>query len=75
MNKVLLFQGLFSSLKVRVCPKLLFSLLDRLVIEEIAFGFLAIIGETHEDCDAFVSDQLLESMGETFREPGEIDEY
>ena len=50
------------------------SLLDRFVIDELAFGFSDIIDETHEDCDVVVSDQLLESMGETSREPGDIDE-
>ena len=50
------------------------SLLDKLLSDEVAFGFSDIISETHEDCDVFVSDQLLESMGETSRDPGEIDE-
>ena len=64
------FYGLMGELETNFEP----SLLDRFVIDELAFGFSDIIDETHEDCDVVVSDQLLESMGETSREPGDIDE-
>jgi hypothetical protein len=42
-------------------------------IDSKAFGFYDILIETYESCDAFVSDQLLESIGGS-RDVGEIDE-
>lgn len=42
-------------------------------IDSRAFGFEAILSQTFEDCDAFVSDELLENIQDS-RAIGEIDE-
>ena len=46
----------------------------KFLIDGRAFGFGDLINQTYEDCDVFVSDQLLQSIGETSRDLGEIDE-
>ena len=46
----------------------------KFLIDVRAFGFGNILRQTYEDCDVFVSDELLKSIEENSRDVGEIDE-
>jgi hypothetical protein len=51
-----------------------FEPLTKFVIDVKAFEFGDLINQTYEDCDVFVWGPLLQSIGETYRDLGEIDE-
>jgi len=65
---VLKFNQLIHELKTSFKPA------TKLLIDIRAFGFGQILREIYEDCDVFVSNELLKSIGETWRDPGEIDD-
>ena len=67
-SHVLEFNQLIHELKTSFKPA------TKLLIDIRAFGFGQILREIYEDCDVFVSDELLKSIGETSRDPGEIDD-
>jgi hypothetical protein len=47
---------------------------NKFQIDVRAFGFGSILFQTYEDCNVFVSDKILESIEENFRDIGEINE-
>jgi hypothetical protein len=47
---------------------------NKFQIDVRAFGFGSILSQTYEDCDVFVSDKILESIEENFRDIGKINE-
>ena len=63
----LMTQLQFSTLEINV------EFFNKFSLDSNAFGVTEIIDSVEEDCDAFVSDELLVEIGSA-REKGEIDE-
>ena len=66
-NHIFEFNELMSQLEIN------FEFLNKFNLDVNAFGFADIIDLVYEDCDSFISDELLLEIGGS-REDGEIDE-
>ena len=72
-NHIKEFNELIKKLELMSQLKIQFEFFDKFRLDSNAFGFSDIIDLTSENCDSFISDELLIELG-GIREAGEIDE-
>lgn len=72
-NHIVEFDKLMDQLELMSQLEINFEFLNKFNLDLNAFGFADIIDLVEQNCDSFVSDELLVELGGS-REDGEIDE-